>query len=223
MKIKRCIASVIAAAFCSTLIAGSAAAHPKDIWQGKYIGRNDARIVLRLDSSAITSFLTYDDVYKYGTDWNGISSNVNVTVINYAPGMPTVAGQMFVMGKKLEAGALGLTVPYDSSYNIMYDSSGKEYEYHSDWSYVRIYMTTLDSSYSQVRYKTNTAKMTFIHEVGHALKLAHPIVDDDLHDTGYGRPYAVMNQGCVDPSFFPYVTGTVDEHDKECLRYKWGG
>lgn len=54
MKIKRCIASVTAAAFCAAMAAGTASAHNEDIWQGKYIGKNDANIILRLDPSAIT-------------------------------------------------------------------------------------------------------------------------------------------------------------------------
>lgn len=83
-----------------------------------------------------------------------------------------------------------------------------------------ILMNKSDGVFSGANNPTAAAKKTFTHEVGHALKLAHPAKNSSLSEHTYygGIPYAVMNQG------FPVnaVATTVSSHDKSCLIAKWG-
>lgn len=216
IKIKKVIASVIAAAFCCSMIAGTASAHNEDYWNGNYIGQdNGVRLYLRLDSSAITSILTYNDVYQYGTNWHRISSKVSVAVINYAPGMPTIADQTLVCGKKYEDDTLGQTKRYTKS--------GYEAHANSDWAYVTIYMNNDPYVYEGTNNKTKAAKKVFLHEVGHALKLSHPrkLSYYEGHIYGPGVPYAIMNQG-LPVKVGEWVSYEIAQHDKDNLIAKWG-
>ena len=137
----------------------------------------------------------------------------------YTPGMPTY-GFFPVYGDPNLGSTLGRTVPLDSSGNpVSADLAGAN----SNWYSVRIYMNTSSSAFSGASNATVAAKMTFIHEVGHALKLAHPAKNKSLsgHNKGENKnlPLAVMNQG------FPNgdeVSSTVADHDKENLKAKWG-
>lgn len=62
--------------------------------------------------------------------------------------------------------------------------------------------------------------MTFTHEVGHSLKLAHPVNNSSLSGHVYnGLPYAVMCQGMPNST---NVASTVSSHDKDNLKAKWG-
>lgn len=216
MKIKKVIASVIAAAFCCNMIAGTASAHNEDYWNGEYIGQNNGvRLYLRLDNSAITSLLTYSDVYKYGTDWNGISSKAEVSVINYAPGMPSIANQTLVFGKTYEDDTMGEAKRYTNT--------GSEAHANGNWSYVTIYMNTAPYVYEGEKNKTKAAKKVFLHEIGHALKLSHPIQIPyyEGHIYGNGAPYAIMNSG-LPSTVGEWVSLEIAQHDKDNLIAKWG-
>lgn len=70
---------------------------------------------------------------------------------------------------------------------------------------------------------TANARKTFLHEVGHALKLKHPEINANLsaHTVSNGRPYAIMNQGYVRSSS-DAVAPDIAFHDKVCLKTKWG-
>lgn len=214
MKIKRCIASVTAAAFCATMITGTASAHNEDILQGKYIGQNGANLVFWIDFSARLSLPKYESVYTYGMDWNGISSNVNVTVLEYTA-YPPGNGEMYVMGEVFDDSTLGQTVGYRSNGTI----SGKN----NDWAYVTITMNSDDRIFKYATHPTTAAKKTFIHEVGHALKLDHPKNDRSLMGHVYtdGRPYAIMNQGLPFPDD-SLVPSEIASHDRDNLIAKWG-
>lgn len=113
-------------------------------------------------------------------------------------------------------------------YTKVYDSSGKpissDWELDEDWSYVQIQMNIDESAFIGASDPYRAAKKTFIHEIGHALKLKHPEYNStlELHNWGGGYPLSVMNQG------FPGAKGgatyeTVRYHDEINLKAKWGG
>lgn len=65
-----------------------------------------------------------------------------------------------------------------------------------DRAYATVAVNTNSNAFSGAADTTAAARKTFIHEVGHLLKLCHPAVNSSLEDhTHYGYPYAIMNQG----------------------------
>lgn len=72
----------------------------------------------------------------------------------------------------------------------------------------------------------NTSEMgirVFRHEIGHALKMAHPIQNGSLKDHNYnGYPIALMNQKSVNGGSTNVVSQWVTNHDKYNLIKKWG-
>lgn len=236
MKIKRLIASIVSAAFCLTMISGTASAHSNDVWAGRYfrlipsttaggeprlVERDTADFVLRINPSALNSTLTYNDVYTHATDWNGISSKVKLTTINNANGtLPNLSDQIDVEGEIIptidEYITFGYTYPYD-----MY---GEEAELYAWWCGAKIMMNISNDVMTYYLYYDETGlqpRKTFVHEVGHVLKLSHPIQSSRAEGhTIDGYPWAIMNQGSVDYS--SYTSPTVTQHDKDCLKEKWG-
>ena len=236
MKIKRCLASVTAAAFCAAMITGTASAHTNDVYAGFYyimspstvvggsptiVQRTTANFVLMINPSAFNSTLTYADVYSHGTDWNGISSKVDLrTINNYYGGIPDVMNQIDVEGENIpsEDGyiILGNTVPFD----INYDVANVDFS----WFDAKIIMNTSDEA--EQFYLINDAeklhrRKVFVHGVGHVLKLKHPICRSSASGhTINGYPLAIMNQ--QSPYTNDHVSATIAQHDKDCLIEKWG-
>ncbi|MCM1334164.1 MAG: hypothetical protein NC084_00815, partial [Bacteroides sp.] len=189
----------------------SSYAHVGDYSNGTYTGTTTPKnLKFRIETSAQTELLS-SDVYNAVSAWNGISSNVgSIGIAMAVPGMPTT-GFCLVIGREYSDGILGQTVSRDSNGNIVSADS--------DWNSVSIYMNTSSTIFSGADNPTTAAKKTFIHEVGHALKLSHPINDARLSGHIYsGLPKAVMNQGLPND----YVSSTVASHDKENLKAKWG-
>ena len=211
--VSKCTAIISASAITlCTLTSFTVSAHNRDYYGGTYKGSTAPyNIKFVIDPSAQTSLLN-SSVYQSAWAWNNISSEVGgIGIAMYTPGMPTY-GFFPVYGKTYIDGTLGETVPLDSS--------GKAVSANSNWNSIKIYMNTASSAFSD---STNAAKKTFIHEVGHALKLAHPAKNSSLSGHNKGEkgnlPLAVMNQG------FPNgdeVSSTVTDHDKENLIAKWG-
>lgn len=168
-------------------------------------------IKFKIELSAQTSLLT-SDVYFSAYVWDDISSNVgNIGIAIYVSGM-SVTGFYSVLGKVYTNGTLGETVPRNSNGDIV--------SANSDWASVSIYMNTSSTAFSGASNPTTAAKKTFIHEVGHALKLSHPTCNSSLSGHVYdGYPYSVMNQGYPNGS---YVASTITAHDKNNLKAKWG-
>lgn len=216
---KKRIISLAVALMCLTLMATTAQAHTGDYFGGKYVGGsiNLKNLTLRVSSSARTALLT-EEVYKSAYNWNNISSNIKISnIIMETPGMPSTSSTVMVYGA--DSGFLGDaaagTLPYDKNGNStsLWDS---------DWSYAEIYLNTDVAAYDGVDNLTLAAKKTFMHEVGHVLKLDHPLQNSTYEGHVYdGRPYAVMNQGA------PFAKGgavapEVAQHDKNNLIAKWG-
>lgn len=216
--VSKCTAIISASAITlCTLTSFSASAHNQDYFNGVYKGSSAPyNIKFVITESAQTSLLN-SSVYQAAWAWNNISSKVgSIGIAMYTPGMPTY-GFFAVYGKNFDDdGTLGETIPLDAS--------GKKVSEESDWASVKIYMNTSTSAYSGFSNKTTVAKAVFIHEVGHALKLAHPM--NNKYAAGHiycGNneylPFAVMNQGSPNGLERAY---TVQEHDRENLIAKWG-
>lgn len=163
----------------------------------------------QVHTSAQTSLLT-SEVYNGFSEWDGISSGVDVNVVMYASGMPS-AGFYQVLGEEYSCGMLGKTVPRDASGNIV--------NLDSNWQSVTIYMNTDECAFSNADNPTKAARKTFLHELGHCLKLTHPIYGPSyaLHWVE-GYPMAVMNSGYEKN----YVSFSVTDHDRMNLTAKWG-
>ena len=193
----------------------STTAHNSDYWSGVYTGFiTQSNLKFRIESTAITSLLT-SSVYHSAYNWSGISSNVgNIGVAIAAPGMPTT-GFFSLYGQVLYGGTLGTTIYMDSLGNIV--------NANSNWHMVCILMNTDSSAYSGTGDPTQDAKKVFIHEVGHTLKLCHPVYSPGTsgHTYNGGYPKAIMNQG-LPKSSTPWVSATIAEHDKSNLKAKWG-
>ncbi len=218
MKLKKRAIPMLAGVLTAVMLTSTASAHPGDYYAGKYIGKNGAEILLRIEPSAQTSLLDWAGVYQYGYDWNNISSNVEVSLVYASANTPTIYGAMSVCGyNPTDDRDLGGTLAYDSNGNLTGDFT-------VNWSKVTIYMNTSREAYfnEHCRSPQEAAKKTFLHEVGHALKLSHPFISNGLGGhTNNGRPAAVMNQGY--PGLYNNaVSPTITAHDISCLKAKWG-
>ena len=91
----------------------------------------------------------------------------------------------------------------------------------ANWYRVSIMMNNASNAFSGAPNATNAAMKTFTHEVGHALKLAHPTPNSSLagHVYANGVPVAVMNQGYPNSTYIPLDPSG---HDKNNLKAKWG-
>ncbi len=215
MRIKRVLLSFIVSTIVMISTAVTASAHNADYHSGVYTGLiSQHNIKFRIESSAITSFLT-SSVYYSAYGWSSISSNVgNIGVAIATAGMPTT-GFVLVYGKNLNSGVLGETIPRDSSGNIV--------SMDSNWYSVTINMNYNTNAYSVASNPTAFAKRTFMHEVGHCLKLAHPQFGYGISGhTIMGYPYAVMTSGIPGSSSYPYVSANIEQHDRNNLIAKWG-
>lgn len=238
MKIKKCIASVVAAAFCLTMISGTASAHRGDVWDGHYyivypattvdgkpniVFRDTADFVLRINPSAQNDVFTYSDVYQYGTDWNSTSNNVRLSVIMVNSYTPTRSNEINVDGADLPVNADVMT----AGYTLFYNQYGEEVDANEDCVFSLIQINTSNAALDYYRSSTpaikkSFTKKTFLHEVGHALKLCHPIRDPSYsgHTYNNGYPIAIMNQGKA--GYYGYIGKKIEEHDKICVQAKWG-
>lgn len=224
MKFRKRIAPILMGVFVGTVVLTStASAHNGDYWLGKYIGKSGADILLRITSSAQTDLLNWVDVYSGGYSWCNISSNVNVRLAYSTAGMPALSGEMYVVGEYRADRVLGKTIPYNSTGEIAWkDEYNKIYDVQANWDCVKIIMNTNPTAYSNASDPSAAARMTFIHEVGHALKLSHPVKSSSIsgHNIN-GLPSAVMNQG-FPGNYNGATSATVTAHDKVCLKAKWG-
>lgn len=229
LKLKKRVMPMLAGVLVAIATTITASAHPYDYWQGKYIGKDGANILLRIGNSAQTDLLNYDDVYKYGFEWNHISSKVNVSIAYNSPGMPSLSGEMHVVGKYYPDNVTGETIPYDSNGNIM--TKGAGYDVNGNWARIIINMNTDSDLFNGTGIPKEAARKTFVHEVGHALKLCHPFTTSKeanhtyevyIEGKKYYAPKSVMNQGAPTKSN-PQVASTVVAHDRSCIIEKWGG
>lgn len=205
-------------------------AHNNDIWPGT-VPYNMQTIRIGIHSSAVVPLLStltnFNQVRSSTNGWNGISSKVNISsVVSEVNNVDIeVYGSNFsdkpsTLGELRLIGAPGTTEP------------------HQNWRTVFISMNINPTVWginatSQLRSQRFTH--TFIHEVGHALKLDHPriggnpngsggtIVDGhNIHrsDLNGWVPLAVMTPGFYDSH--SSNSQWVSNHDRDNIKKKWG-
>lgn len=223
------------------MIAGTASAYSDDHYKYSYfivspatsVGgnltitkRTRADFVLRINPSAVTDQLTYSNVYNLTTEWNGISSNVRLSIVDASNGyVPTLIDQININGEDSggdysESGD-NVKIKFESGETFFYDMDGNPTNpYESDVVYSYIVMNTWDKGSVLYQQFPEAARKSFLHEVGHSLLLSHPAWGNYSGHTYGGFPKAVMSQGF--PGDYPFVSSTITEHDKSCLIAKWG-
>lgn len=232
---KRVIAFLTAVAVACT--STTAYAHDSDVFGGKYSNLTEANFFVRIHSSAENDFFTFYDTYIYGEDWNGISSNVDLYVMRVGESVSTAPNQINVFGvnpyERVSIDFLGRTVPFDKNgKNILNRANDDAISegLNEDWLYsnIEIDISPAVADYYNATYYFNmeeirtVTKKVFAHELGHALKLAHP-VQSATHSGSKsydGYPYAIMNNGLLDGKVCD--SKTITDHDKSCLIAKWG-
>lgn len=174
-------------------------------YRGSTYNQSNARFYVQ--DSAIGGIFTANS-YQSIFNWNGKSSKVKIAaVLFHTYGMPSYPDYFYITGKKYpNYSAIRAEVkPIDFNGNI-----GGPYINNLDWSYVSMSVNTNSSSaaFNDVTNASVAAKKVIMHEVGHVLKLEHP-------DCKYN---AVMRQGFIGQ----YVANTIQSHDINNLRSKWG-
>ncbi len=193
----------------------TASAHVGDYFSGTYTSTatsNPSFLKLKIEPSAQTSLLTAD-VYYSAYQWCDISSNVEIGIAIASSAMPST-GFYSVCGKTYDDGTLGELLKYDSNGNIVGANA--------NWASIRININnSTTGGFYDAQNPTLAAQKTFIHEVGHALKLSHPTVNSSLsgHTYADGRPFSVMNQGFPN---YAWIASSVRDHDAANLIGKWG-
>lgn len=206
-----CVVIFVTSILATILVTNPIHAHDSDYFSGTYDNANATcntnNMKFFITTSAQNSILD-SSVYNAATDWNSISSKVNVSnIVLQVSGMPNLNGFNYVYGSTYYDGTLGETIPYNDSDIANVNDS---------WTSVTIYMNSSSSAFPN---KT-AAKKTFMHEVGHVFKMKHPLNSTYAHGPlYYGYPKAIMNQGLPNNA---EVSSTIQSHDKSNLISKWG-
>ena len=234
MKIKRYIASALACVFCCAVLTSTAAAHVGDFYITKYIERDTANFVLKVYEKKLPNdndndnVFTNSNVYSYYTEWNNISSKVKLSMAFAGGGMPTILNQLCVYesdlgGERTEDEYGNVTISITGGKTYFYDREGKRVNPEwFDFISTQIMINNGDVAlelYKNDNYGIAAARKAFLHEVGHALLLSHPINGNLPGHSISGYPKSVMNQGY--PVEHNYISTTITDHDKSNLIAKW--
>lgn len=214
MRLKRILSIIVSVSMAISMLTFKTSAHNYDFFSGTYMSNspcNQSSIGFVVYASAQNSLLNYNNVYSKAFAWNNVSSKVSVRIAMYSSGMPTTTF-FGVIGEDLGSKVAGMT--------SVYDANGNAVSANSNWYRVTITMNN-GSIFNSASSPSQAAAMTFIHEVGHALKLSHPAMDSNLSNHTYegGRPCAIMNQGFPNQTYIPTAPVL---HDKQNLMAKWG-
>ena len=190
----------------------SNANHPKwtmtaasfsNYWSGAYSGGSSPYTInVIVESSAVTGYLT-QSVYSCATAWNGIDSNIFIRHYpsTYTGSYASADFTVRVRGVNSYGKRFGRLVPTPNNVN-------------QNWTSAVIEISTESSSTNNSSYTHTDRQMIFLHELGHALKLAHPHESDSSW-----HPLSIMNQGL--PSTRDYIPGRPSGYDKYNLSRKW--
>lgn len=214
-----------------------------NFWSGSYnsgIYDGTVHVKIRLDNSILTHELykTYD--FSSALWWNGITD----AVVIYGPNDTVPAGitpfyVTFATDTSIDSATYGVTVPNGMTYSSFLSVADEHALLASDWNSVTIYlngrtgssnpfMIYLDSSADR---ETHVNKV-ICHEMGHALKLAHPSQSDSsasIHtfSNDHGSypnqtsVYALMNQGRFNCTTRVLTAAIPQDHDYINLISKW--
>lgn len=172
-------------------------------WSGAYSGGTSPYTVnVIVEPSAVTGLLT-NSVYSCATAWNGIDSNISVRYYASTYTGSYASADLTVLVRGVDSGGarLGRLVPTPSNLN-------------GNWTSAVIEISTESSGTNSNNYTLYDRQMNFLHELGHALKLAHP------HESDLSwHPVSIMNQGL--PSVTSYLPSRPSGYDKYNLSRKW--
>ena len=219
----------------------SAGAHAEDIiWSGTN-GYNN--LDLKFFIGTIFGPLTMDVFTIAGSStygWNGISSKVKITHITDNNNLSTNA-HVKVIRENLPEGMQGTIRHIDKNTGRLteFGVGADRTNVHSNWIGIQMFLSNSTRvwqeeptpPYSQEAIAKMRAQKTFLHEIGHLLKLDHPAIvysgmpaisGHNIVDkyTGAFYPLAVMNGGRADK--FDHIPLTVSQHDRSHLKRKWG-
>lgn len=216
---KRVIAVLTAVAMACT--STTAYAHDSDVFPGQYTTVTKADFYVRIHSSALNNVYSFDDVYMYGEEWNKTSSNVDLYVMSVGESVSIVPNQINVIGENIKSAKGGLILGIIDPH----DRYGKECDVSDDWGYCDVKINNTSTAQNYLFSKsdpTTAARKVFLHELGHALKLAHPVqsTSHSGNNAYNGYPYAIMNDGSLDNTVC--ASNTITAHDKSCVIAKWG-
>jgi len=189
-------------------------AHNMDVLSGKYnyLNRPGSNMTLVVNPTAIfgsnfTSSFFNNNAYA----WNSISSGATINnVVIRSSAMAIITDAINVEGNQLSSNIRGEVKYFNSSGTLVTESSTS----------ISRATITLNNSIS---LNSTEAKRTFIHELGHVFMLAHPMYGTSYHsgnNTSGGYPYAIMNPHDLGVS--AVISNSIEQHDKDCLKYKWG-
>ena len=217
-----------------------------NFWTGGYnagIYSGVAHIKIQLDSSISSHTLYSGNDFSSALLWNGITENV----IIYGPNDTVPSGitpiiVTFATDTTLNSGTYGETIPNGVTPTELRSMSSSQYYalYTSNWNSVTIYLNGKTGDNNPfIHYLPNESdreiqiNKVICHEMGHALKLAHPNEenDDGLRHTfagcrgdyaGQESVYAIMNQGRFNDTVDRKLTASMpQDHDKINLTSKW--
>ncbi|MCR4682820.1 MAG: hypothetical protein K5647_05740 [Clostridiales bacterium] len=176
-----------------------------------------AHVKIQLDSSISSHALYSSNDFSAALWWNGITDNV----IIYGPNDTVPSGitpliVTFATDAYIGFGTFGVTLPNGITYSYFSSLTPEERNslIVSDWNSVTIYLNGIVGSnnpfnyYINASYRDDQINKVICHEMGHALKLAHPSEPNNggaRHTFSGNRGnyqdqesvYAIMNQGVI--------------------------
>ena len=214
-----------------------------NFWSGSYnsgIYDGTVHVKILLDDSILTHELYKTNDFSAALWWNGITD----AVVIYGPNDTVPAGitpfyVTFAADTSIDGNTYGETVPNGMTYSAYKSLTNKHPLVASDWNSITIYLNGItgpsnpfiENFISSADRETQINKV-ICHEMGHALKLAHPN-QNTLFESGHsfsgshgaylGQPavYALMNQGRFNSTEYFLTAATPQAHDCINLISKW--
>lgn len=213
-----------------------------NFWSGSYtsgIYDGTVHVKIVIDSSILSHDLYKDNDFSAALWWNGITDKV----IIYGPNdtVPSGITPFYVTfaTSTMDQNVFAATIPNGTSYSTfsIFSVQKQHSLLASDWSSVTIYLNGATGSNSPFESLTSAARETQInkvicHEMGHALKLAHPAQSDEtasIHSfsgshgsySSQTSVYAIMNQGLFYSTGTSLTAATPQDNDFINLISKW--
>jgi len=195
-------------------------------WQGRYTGSPTSgrvNVAFGVRDSARTGYLTMNEVYSYGVVWNGISSNVHVTVVPigtmdlyHSWGIEAHTFYVMVEGFNFLPDPFTQLQVRSGEFQPR-NAQGLRADLNEPWSSGIIRMCIGENDNSLRHGTLHYRQAAFIHEIGHALKLDHPQRWQSATNTNMfpaWRPVANMN--------YTGIAYRLRGYDKFNLMSKWG-
>ena len=239
-RFKKTMAVFLAFVFMVSAAKTPAGAHIEVNWRGNITGHNTQSLKFFVFSSARNTILTMSGVYEPArqsapTGWNNIFQRVNISSITSTS---PASDSILVQGMNLGNTTFGRIAAYDRNGNMVGGNWPNDTTVHQNWHVVTIWMNNTDNIWKRDNSNLSTAtqrqraKGVFLHEIGHALKLQHPAVGDEISQpnghsipdpmSGGFRWYAnsVMNSGDY-PGKKSWIAFETKTHDRQNLTDRW--